>query len=39
MVKTSFDHAITSEKIKTKKSKADDAEGSESDPIVMDKVF
>jgi hypothetical protein len=39
MVKTNFDHTTTSEKIKTKKSKVDDAEGTESDPIVMDKVF
>lgn len=39
MVKTSFDHAITSERMKTKKSKVDDAEGTESDPIVIDKVF
>jgi hypothetical protein len=35
MVKSSFDHAIASEKMKTKKARVEDADGTESDPIVI----
>jgi hypothetical protein len=39
MVKTSSDHATSSEKPKSKKPKVEGTEGSETDPIDMDKVL